>query len=41
MQGLTLHMQMKRREDLYIAYTGKMPEKGYAVAIKKTSVLGF
>lgn len=24
--------QMKRREDLYITYTGKMPEKGYAVA---------
>ena len=26
------HEQMKRREDLYITYTGKMPEKGYAVA---------
>lgn len=24
--------QLKRREDLYITYAGKMPEKGYAVA---------
>ncbi len=26
------HAQMKQRDDLYITYTGKMPEKGYAVA---------